>query len=427
MDRKTLAQRDREVTWHPYTQMQTAPLPIPIVRAEGTLLYDEEGNTYVDAISSWWVNTFGHSHPHIVQRVTKQLQELDHVLFAGFTHRPAVELAEKLLAILPPNHKRVFFSDNGSTAVEVALKMALQYWDNLGLPKTKIVAFRDSYHGDTFGAMSVSSRSAFTRPFSSLLFDVSFIDVPVPGQEQAALDQLEEICRTGEVAAFIFEPLVLGTAGMVMYAPAVLENLLTRCRQHDVLTIADEVMTGFGRTGKNFACDHLSTPPDLMCFSKGLTGGTMALGLTTSTDQLYRAFLSGDKTKTFYHGHSYTANPLACSAAVASVELLQAEKYQVRVREITIRNQAFVERVASLPGIKAARSCGTIAAVEFEAGQTSYFNSLRDRLYAYALERGVLLRPLGNIVYLLPPYSVTDEELEKIYAVILGMREMVNE
>lgn len=427
MDSKSLAERDRNVTWHPYTQMQTAPLPIPIVRAEGTLLYDEAGNAYIDAISSWWVNTFGHSHPHIVQRVSRQLQELDHVLFAGFTHQPAVELAEKLLAILPSNQKRVFFSDNGSTAVEVALKMALQYWDNLGQPKTKIIAFRDSYHGDTFGAMSVSSRSAFTRPFSSLLFAVSFIDVPVPGQEQAALDQLEEICRAREVAAFIFEPLVLGTAGMVMYAPAVLDDMLAICRRHQVLTIADEVMTGFGRTGKNFACDHLSAQPDLMCFSKGLTGGTMALGLTTSTSDLFEAFLSHDKAKTFYHGHSYTANPIACSAAVASVELLQEEKYQVRVREITARNKTFVEQIAQLPGIKAARFCGTIAAVEFEAGETSYFNSLRDRLYNYALERKVLLRPLGNIVYLLPPYSVTEEELEQIYKVILGMREMINE
>jgi adenosylmethionine---8-amino-7-oxononanoate aminotransferase len=402
--------------------MQTAPLPVPIVRAEGTLLYDENGEAYIDAISSWWVNTFGHSHPHIVQRVSRQLQELDHVLFAGFTHPPAVELAEKLLQILPANQKRVFFSDNGSTAVEVALKMAFQYWDNVGQPKTKVIAFRDSYHGDTLGAMSVSSRSAFTRPFTPFLFDVAFIDVPVQGQEQTALQQLEEIVKGGDIAAFIFEPLVLGTAGMVMYAPAILDELVTLCQRHQVLTIADEVMTGFGRTGRNFACDYLSSQPDMMCFSKGLTGGTMALGLTTCTAALFEAFLSQDKTKTFYHGHSYTANPIACSAGIASVELLQQERYQRRLKEITSRNQAFVREIGSLPGIKDARSCGTIAAVEFDAGETSYFHSLRDQFYAYALQHRVLLRPLGNIVYLIPPYSVTDAELDKIYQVIFGMQ-----
>jgi adenosylmethionine-8-amino-7-oxononanoate aminotransferase len=421
-----LAERDHRVIWHPYTQMLTAALPVPIVRAEGTLLFDEAGTAYIDAISSWWVNTFGHSHPHLVQRVSRQLQELDHVLFAGFTHPPAVELAEKLLGLLP-NQRRVFYSDNGSTAVEVALKMAIQYWDNLGQAKTKVIAFRDSYHGDTFGAMSVSSRSAFTRPFTPFLFDVAFVEVPVPGQEETAVRQLGELVRTGEYAAFIFEPLVLGTAGMVMYAPTALDRLLALCRRHQVLTIADEVMTGFGRTGKNFACDHLSEQPDIMCFSKGLTGGTMALGITTCTGSLFDAFLSPDKAKTFYHGHSYTANPIACSAGIASVELLQQERYQRRIQEITARNQAFVRAIRQLPGVKDARCCGTIAAVEFEAGETSYFNSLRDRLYAYALDQKVILRPLGNVVYLLPPYSVTDEELEKIYSVIFGMRETMNE
>lgn len=423
----SLSERDVRVTWHPYTQLLNAPLPVPIVRGEGTLLYDEAGTAYIDAISSWWVNTHGHSHPRIVERVSRQLQTLDHVLFAGFTHPPAVELAERLLQLLPANQQRVFYSDNGSTAVEVALKMALQYWNNQQQAKTKIICFRNSYHGDTFGAMSVSSRSAFTRPFEPFLFEVEGIDVPGAGQEETSLRQLETLVRRGDVAAFIFEPLVLGTAGMQMYAPAALDRLLALCRQEGVLTIADEVMTGFGRTGRNFACDHLSSQPDLMCFSKGLTGGTMALGVTTTTEAIYEVFLSPDPSKTFYHGHSYTANPIACAAAIASAELLQEEACQQRLQGITARNEEFISKIRFLPGVKDARCCGTIAAVEFGTDETSYFHQIRDRLYTYALQQQVILRPLGNIVYLMPPYCVTDAELDTIYAVIFGMQKLLQD
>ncbi|AMM52490.1 adenosylmethionine-8-amino-7-oxononanoate aminotransferase [Rufibacter sp. DG15C] len=420
-----LSERDVLVNWHPYTQMHTAAPPIGITRGEGTLLFSEDGHTFIDAVSSWWVNIHGHAHPHIAEKVSEQLRTLEHVIFAGFTHAPAVELSERLLKLLPNNQARVFFSDNGSTAVEVAMKMCLQYWFDRNVPRTKIIAFKDSYHGDTFGAMSVSERSAFTRPFHQYLFDVVFIDVPVAGQEEQTVSQLQAALSTGDIAAFIFEPLVLGTAGMVMYEPAVLDRLMKLCQEQQVFTIADEVMTGFGRTGKRFACDYLRQQPDLMCFSKGLTGGTMAMGITTCTNTIYSSFLSEDKTKTFFHGHSYTANPIACSAALASLDLVEQATFLEDLARITDSHQAFAQSLQGKPGIKDIRQTGTILAVEFATHTTSYFNNLRDTLYNFAIDNGVLLRPLGNIVYVLPPYCVTQEELEKVYAVIIGMRKLV--
>jgi adenosylmethionine-8-amino-7-oxononanoate aminotransferase len=420
-----LSERDVLVNWHPYTQMHTAAPPIGIVRGEGTLLYAEDGRDFIDAVSSWWVTIHGHAHPHIAQKVSEQLRTLEHVIFAGFTHAPAVELSERLLKLLPDNQARVFFSDNGSTAVEVAIKMCLQYWFDRDIPKTKIIAFKDSYHGDTFGAMSVSERSAFTRPFHNYLFDVEFIDVPVAGKEECTLTQIKTALASGEIAAFIFEPLVLGTAGMVMYSPEILDQLLSLCHEHQVFTIADEVMTGFGRTGKRFACDYMHQQPDLMCFSKGLTGGTMAMGVTTCTDTLYRSFLSEDKAKTFFHGHSYTANPVACSAALASLDLVEQEPFLADLARITASHQAFSQTLHGKAGIKDIRQTGTILAIEFATDTTSYFNNLRDTLYNFAIENGVLLRPLGNIIYVLPPYCITQAELEKVYSVIQRMRKLV--
>jgi len=420
-----LAQRDSQIIWHPYTQMQTAGLPLPIVKANGALLTDAAGKTYIDAVSSWWVTLHGHCHPYIRERIKQQLAQLDHVIFAGFTHEPAVTLAENLLRLLPPNQQRIFYSDNGSTAVEVALKMAFQYWDNLKIPKNKIIAFRESYHGDTFGAMSVSSRSAFTRPFNQYLFEVLFIDVPVAGKEAVCLEQLQEHLQRPDVAAFIFEPLVLGTAGMVMYAPEILDELLQLCRQHQIFTIADEVMTGFGRTGKNFATDYLQHAPDIFCLSKGLTGGTMALGVTTCTAEIYNGFLSQESAKTFFHGHSYTANPIACTAGIASYELLVAPESQEKISQIAAQHQAFQNQLQTHPAVKEVRQTGTILAVEFSTGPTSYFSNVRDLLYNFALERGVLLRPLGNIIYILPPYCITPAQLQAVYAVIEEMADLI--
>ncbi len=420
-----LAQRDHNVIWHPYTQMKTAELPIPIVRGEGALLFAEDGTTYIDAVSSWWVNLHGHAHPYIAQKVSEQLNTLEHVIFAGFTHPAAIELAERLLTILPNNQKRAFYSDNGSTAVEVSIKMAIQYWKNAGTPKNKIIAFRDSYHGDTFGAMSISSRSTFTAPFWSYLFDVEFIDVPIPGNEEITIEQLEAIALKSDAAAFIYEPLVLGTAGMVMYTPEVLDKLLAICQKNNILTIADEVMTGFGRTGHAFASQYLKHQPDMVCMSKGITGGTMALGLTTCSNTIYEAFLHDDKNKTFFHGHSYTGNPIACAAGLASLDLLLQSDTQNNIARIAKQHALFAAKVKELPLVNEVRQQGTILAVEFEAGGTSYFSNLRDKLYNYALKQGVLLRPLGNIIYIIPPYCITDEQLEKVYNIILGMHELV--
>src|SRR6195952_650604 len=261
-----LSERDLDVIWHPYTQMKTALPHVPIVRGEGACLYDEDGTKYIDAVSSWWVNIHGHANKYIAQKVAEQLLQLEHVIFAGFTHPTAVELAERLLAILPLNQKKAFYSDNGSTAIEVAIKMCLQYWNNIGTDRTKMLAFKNAYHGDTFGAMAVSGRSAFTAAFDSLLFEVEFIDLPNESNIQDLKSQISNL--KPELACFIFEPLVQGSGGMLMYEAKYLNELMAHCRAESVLLIADEVFTGFGRTGKNFACDHVSVQPDIMCFSK---------------------------------------------------------------------------------------------------------------------------------------------------------------
>lgn len=417
MATKSLVERDRDLIWHPYTQMLNAVKPIPIVRGEGVYLIAEDGKKYIDAISSWWVNIHGHSHPHIAQKVAEQLGRLEHVIFAGFTHPGAIDLAERLLNILPSNQSKVFYSDNGSTAVEVALKMCFQYRSNLGDPRTKVLAFNNSYHGDTFGAMAVSSRSAFTQPFEKLLFDVEFIDVPDAGNIERLKEHISGIAS--DLAAFIFEPLVQGAGGMQMYEAKYLDELIRHCRKIGILTIADEVMTGFGRTGKLFASNHLNEKADLMCFSKGLTGGTMALGITTCTSDIYDAFLSDDKLKTLFHGHSFTANPVACSAALASLDIL-LEKGTTRSLDMISQNHhEFLIKIKNHPRIKNIRQTGTILALEWKSSsETSYFNNLRDNLYNFFLDQGIILRPLGNIIYILPPYCISREQLQYIYGKI---------
>lgn len=414
---KSLAERDRELIWHPYTQMKNAGMPVPIVRGEGVYLIAEDGKRYIDAISSWWVNIHGHAHPHIAEKVAEQLKILEHVIFAGFTHPAAVDLAERLLKILPSEQAKVFYSDNGSTAVEVALKMCFQYWSNQNIEKTKVLAFKNSYHGDTFGAMAVSARSAFTRPFDDLLFEVNFIDLP----DKENIEQLKSYISSisNELSAFIFEPLVQGSGGMLMYEPEYLDQLILHCRTEGILTIADEVMTGFGRTGKLFASDHLQEKADLMCFSKGLTGGTMALGVTTCTQKIYEAFLSDDKLKTLFHGHSFTANPVACAAALASLDILLEKETISSINRIEVSHQRFAEQIKNHPKIRDVRQTGTILAIEWDSSAgTSYFSGLRDSLYNFFLSEGVILRPLGNIIYILPPYCISDQELDIVYSKI---------
>ncbi|MEZ0608447.1 adenosylmethionine--8-amino-7-oxononanoate transaminase [Fibrella sp. WM1] len=417
-----LPQRDKAVIWHPFTQMQTAPLPVPIVRGEGSVLYTADGRAILDMISSWWVNLHGHAHPHIASRISEQLLTLEHVIFAGFTHEPAVQLAERLLPILPDNQRRVFYSDNGSTAVEVALKMAFQYWHNLGQPRRKVVAFDDAYHGDTFGAMAVGGRSTFTTPFAPFLFDVTFLPTPVPGREAEVLE-LAKAAFTDDVAAFIVEPLVQGSGGMNMYSPAVLDQLFSMARAKGALLIADEVMTGFGRTGKLFASHYLTEKPDLMCLSKGLTGGTMALGVTTCTQTIYDAFLSTDRMKTLFHGHSFTANPLACTAALASLDLLLTPERMADTERIAAQHARFADELRTQPRVANVRQLGTLLAFDLvtDGQTTSYFNNIRDVAYNFLLERDVLMRPLGNVLYLMPPYCTTNAQLDQAYEAVRAL------
>lgn len=411
-----LAERDKKVIWHPYTQMKNALPHIPIVRGEGVYVFDENGKKYIDAVSSWWVNIHGHSHPYIAQKVAEQLNVLEHVIFAGFTHEPAVLLAERLLPILPGKQDKVFYTDNGSTAVEVALKMCLQYWDNKGKPKTRILAFKNAYHGDTFGAMSVSGRSIFTDAFNSLLFDVDFIDLP---NEDNISDLVAHISTLTDTACFIFEPLILGSGGMLMYEAKYLDELIVACRKAGILIIADEVMTGFGRTGTYFACEKLSNKPDIICLSKGLTGGTMPLGATTCTDEIFEAFLSEDKLKTLYHGHSFTANPIACVASLASLDILLQEETPANIKRVEAKHAVFLQEIKAHAKVKAVRQTGTIIAIEWETGnETSYLSNLRNLLYGYFLDKGIILRPLGNIIYILPPYVISNADLDYIYGAI---------
>ncbi|MBD3749494.1 MAG: adenosylmethionine--8-amino-7-oxononanoate transaminase [Sphingobacteriales bacterium] len=413
---KDLVSRDLDAIWHPYTQMKTATLPIPIVKGEGVYLYKENGEKLIDAISSWWVNIHGHSHPYIAQKAFEQLQTLEHVIFAGFTHPQAVKLAENLLSILPKNQQKIFFSDNGSTAVEVALKMCLQYWYNKGEQRQKILAFKNAYHGDTFGAMAVSGRSAWTAPFDNLLFDVEFIDLPSEENLENLKSKISNL--KSDMACFIFEPLIQGSGGMLMYEAQYLDELMAHCQQEKVLTIADEVMTGFGRTGKLFATDHTQHKADIMCFSKGLTGGTMALGITSCTQEIYDAFLSDDKMKTLFHGHSFTANPVACAVANASFDILMQPETIQNIQRIEKKHQAFKAEIQDHPKLKDVRQTGTIIALEWNTDGTSYFHSIRDTLYQFFLDQDLILRPLGNIIYIMPPYCISNEDLDYIYTQI---------
>ncbi|MDM8175173.1 adenosylmethionine--8-amino-7-oxononanoate transaminase [Olivibacter sp. LS-1] len=413
----TLSQRDVAAVWHPYSQLPIDGPPIAIVEGKGVYLYAEDGRSYIDAISSWWVNLHGHAHPYIAEQLYKQLHKLEHVIFAGFTHSPAIELAERLLSILPDNQRKIFYSDNGSTAVEIALKMCLQYWHNTGQCKKKIIALKDAYHGDTFGTMSVSARSNWTKPFENYLFEVIFLEVPNELSLKTIKEKLYAIRQ--EVACFIYEPLVQGSAGMKMYEASHLSELLCFCKELGILLIQDEVFTGFGRTGKLFAADYLHTQPDIMCLSKGLTGGTLPLGVTSCTEPIYHAFLSNDRTKTLFHGHSYTANPLACVAALASLDLLLKEETRLCIQRITTRHIDFARSIRGHRNVQTIRFLGTILAIEWRSDDvTNYFNPLRDQLYDYFLQKGILMRPLGNVIYLLPPYCIKDEELDYIYATI---------
>ncbi|WP_140486351.1 adenosylmethionine--8-amino-7-oxononanoate transaminase [Flavobacterium sp. GSA192] len=421
-----LIEKDSQYLWHPYTQHKTAQTPIAITKGEGALLWDENNKEYIDAIASWWVNPFGHSNKFIADAIYKQLTTLEHVLFGGFTHEPAVKVAEKLIEILPKNQQKIFFSDNGSTSVEVAIKVALQYFFNKGEKRTTIIAFENAFHGDTFAAMAASGISFYTQAFQGMFIDVVRIPVPVKGQEQQSFDTLKKVIQEYNCAGFIFEPLVQGAAGMVMYEPNALDELIQICAANNVLTIADEVMTGFGKTGKIFAMDYAEQKPDMMCLSKALTGGTIPMAITTFTQEIFEAFYDDDINKALFHGHTFTANPTGCAAALASLELLQTPEMQANLVRVNANHLAFQERIKNHPKVITTRVLGTIFALEIKKeNEESYYGTMRTKLYNFFIENGIILRPVGNIVYILPPYIITDEQLQKVYEVVEKALEIV--
>jgi adenosylmethionine---8-amino-7-oxononanoate aminotransferase len=421
-------QLDRAYLWHPYTQMKTAPLPVPIARGEGIYLYTPDGRRILDGISSWWVNIHGHSHPYLNEALARQATQLEHVMFAGFTHRPAALLAEQLVQVLPPGLKRIFYSDNGSTAVEVAMKMAIQFWHNQGEDQRRTFVVLDhAYHGDTVGAMSASADSAFTRSFKPMLFPVARTHAPYcfrcpvalepAGCNIECLTKLESILSSQKdtIAAVLVEPMLQAAGGMIMWPKRFLSGVRQLCDRFGALMIADEVLTGFGRTGRMFACEHGGISPDLICLSKALTGGYLPMGVTAATEKIYEAFLSDDRRKTFFHGHSFTANPLACAVAIASLELFHKEGSLDRVRAL---EAIFHSRVTSLqahPYVGDVRVLGGVIALELvrerltrEAG--GYLDRVGPQLTRLFLDRGLLLRPLGNVLYFMPPYVIGEDE-----------------
>ena len=415
----SISKNDEKYIWHPFTQMKTAQKAIPITRGKSSLLFDEDGKSYIDAVSSWWVNLHGHANPYIAEKVQEQMQTLAHVMFAGFTHQPATDLCHKLSEHLPENQKKFFFSGDGSSAVEIALKMSIQYWRNKGQKRQRILALEGGYHGETFGAMSAGAKSIFSAHFEDYLFDV--VHLPFPKEEEKCLQELEKQLSVGDVASFIFEPLVQGASGMRMYSTEVLDKILALCNQYNVLCIADEVMTGFGRTGTTFACNQLQQKVDFMCLSKGLSGGTLPISITTCSQRIYDSFLGDDISTAFLHGHSYTGNPIGCAAAIASLELLEKESCQQRIKEIGNQHRKFAKSIANFPQLQEIRQTGTILAMEFGDSKSGYQSNLKDQLYKHFINDGILLRPLGNVLYILPPYCITDAELKQIYSSILSI------
>lgn len=408
--------------------MKTAPDPLPVVAGEGAYLITEDGRRILDGISSWWVNVHGHCNPRVGDALARQARRLEHVMFAGCTHPPAVELAERLLAQLPPKLSRVFYSDNGSTAVEVALKMACQYWVNRGeSQRTTFLALEHAYHGDTVGAMSTSHDSLFTASYRALLFHVERVGVPAdylasmdPSNDGTGTKPLSRIAalleaRGHEIAAVIIEPMLQAAGGMLVWKPAFLRGLRELCDRHSLLLIADEVMTGFGRTGRMFACEHGPVEPDLMCLSKGLTAGYLPLAVTAASDDVYEAFLSADRSKTFFHGHSFTANPLGCAVALAGLDIFETEGVLCRIEAISTRMRTRLGAFVGRECVRDVRQIGGVGIIELQTGGEGYLSGVGPVLAEEFLKRDLLLRPNGDIVYFMPPYVVTDDEVDWVF------------
>lgn len=420
---KNLIERDKKHLWHPLTQHKTAAEPLAIVKAKDALLWDENGNEYIDGIASWYTAMYGHCNEYITNSITAQMKELDFVMFSGFTHKPAIELSEKLMAILPKNQAKIFFNDNGSTAVEAAIKMTLQYYHNKGEKRDTLIAFEDGFHGDTFGAMSASGLSSYNGPFEDFLLKVERIPVPQENTIAEVLSILENIARNNKCAAFVFEPLVQGAAGMKFHSIEGLDRLIKKCQELDILCVADEIMTGFGKTGKNFASNYLENKPDVICLSKSLTAGMFPLSITSCSQKVFDAFLSHEVAKGFFHAHTFSAHPLGCAAAIAGLELLESEQILERKSFIANAHKEFVLKIQNHSKVKDARTIGVILAVDLN-GEIDRYGKSRDKLYQFFMSRGVNLRPLGNTIYMLPPFVITNKQLEKIYETILELLEV---
>lgn len=420
-------EEDSNYVWHPFTQVKTEQPPLLITHAIDATLIAADGKTYLDCNSSWWVNVHGHGNEHISDALQDQFHQIDHVIFAGVTHKKAIELARRVSEKLGNHLNKVFFSDNGSTAVEVALKMSIQYWHNLGEKRQRILALEGAYHGDTFGAMSVGERDCFNVPFEPYFFNVDYLPFPSIENENEILLKAEKLLLTNEFSCLILEPLVQGSAGMRMYSIEFLNKLTTLAKKHHVIVIFDEVMTAWGRTGKLFAFEHSNVAPDIICLSKGLTGGVLPLGLTVATKKIFNAFLSDEKTKAFLHGHSFTGNPMACAAACASLDLFENEKTWTQINSISKRNSIFCEEIKNHTAIKSVRTSGTILAVELNDVNSGYFSNKKELAYHYFLEHGLLLRPLGNVIFINPPYCLTEREHEKIFKTITNFLNELHE
>jgi adenosylmethionine-8-amino-7-oxononanoate aminotransferase len=417
MNVENLAGRDRKYLWHPLTQHKLGKPQLPIVKAKGALLFDEEDRTYIDGIASWYTVMYGHANEYIISAMTHQMQKLDFVMFSGLTHEPAIELSEKLMAILPDNQAKLFFNDNGSTAIEAAIKMSLQYFHNNGEKRDTLIAFEDGFHGDTFGAMSASGLSSYNGPFEDFLLKVVRIPTPQKDNIVEVIAHLTQILKENSCAAFVFEPLVQGAAGMKFHSAEGLDLLIGLCQEQEVLCIADEIMTGFGKTGKNFASDNLTNKPDVICLSKALTAGMFPLSITSCSQKIYDRFLSDEVHKGFFHAHTFSAHPVGCAAALAGIELLNSPEIIERRSYIENAHNAYASKIQNHKKVKEVRVMGAILAIDLEIKMERYGN-LRDQLYNFFLERGVLLRPLGNTIYTLPPYVITDIQLQKIYDAI---------
>lgn len=406
--------------WHPFTQHGLTPRMTPIKHAAGAHLFTDDGTKIIDGISSWWVITHGHGHPHIRATIQTEAEHLDQIIFGGFTHEPAERLAAALEKLTPDGLDYLFFSDSGSTAVEVAIKMALGFWHNQGVTnRHRLLALESGYHGDTIGTMSPGSPAAFNAPYRPLFYDVERL--PSPGLDgQATLDALEEKCRheAPEIAALIVEPLIQGAGGMLMYAPDILRQMREICALHDVLFIADEVMTGWGRTGTLFACEQADIIPDIACYAKGLTGGFLPLAVTMCHERIYDAHYSTDRSKTFFHSSSFTANPLACAAATANLEIWENEPVHDRIATLAQHQQRRIKQLAQNPQFENARSKGTVAAVELRVAEQDYLADTGPKLYDFFQQRNILLRPLGATIYVLPPYCIGPDDLDEIYDTI---------